>query len=67
MKRTKENPSVIGLLLIVTGMLLFSMAALKLLERGAPAPGTGSILLGLFGAAVMSCLAGIFLSGRKRR
>ena len=67
MKRTKEQPSLAGLLLIVTGMLLLSMLVMGLLSAGNLASENVKIMIGL-GAGAIGCLAvGATLSGRKRR
>ena len=67
MKRTKEQPSVLGLLLLVTGMLLLSIVLYSLASSGNITAQSGKVLLGLGGAAVVSLGAGAALSGRKHK
>jgi hypothetical protein len=66
MKRTKrDEPSVAGLLLIVTGMLLLSMLLLTLLGNS-----TGQnrgLLIGTACAGVLAVAAGTVLSSRKKK
>jgi hypothetical protein len=65
MKRPKQQPSVLGLLLIVTGMLLLSILAMNL---AAPRAATDlPVLIGLGGSAGVSLVIGAALSARKAR
>jgi hypothetical protein len=64
MKRSKEQPSLLGLLLLVGGMLLLSIVVFSLASPGNTTD--GKFLLGLGGASVVSLIAGATLSGRKR-
>ena len=64
MKRTKQEPSLAGLLLIVTGMLLLSMLLLNLAGSGT-ANGTSLLVIG---SAGLLCLGtGAALSARKKK
>jgi len=66
MKKTKAQPSLLGLILLVGGMLLLSIVALALVSSGSLTSDGLKILLGLTVAAVVSLIAGARLSGRKR-
>ena len=67
MKKTKEQPSLAGLLLIVTGMLLISIVMLFLTGSGTTGSSAG-VLTGLGVAGIASLAAGAFLSaGGKRK
>jgi len=65
MKRTKPQPSVLGLILIVTGMLLLSILALSLAGTGGTA--NPPVLIGLACAAGATLAIGAALSARKAR
>jgi uncharacterized membrane protein YdcZ (DUF606 family) len=64
-KRTKTQPSVAGLLLVVTGMLLLSILLLNLASTRRGASADATLLLWLGGAAVASLVSGAILSARK--
>ncbi len=66
MKRRKEQPSLTGLVLIVTGMLLLSIVFLGFVSSGNMTADTGKVLIGLSGAAVVSLASGAALSARKK-
>jgi LPXTG-motif cell wall-anchored protein len=67
MKRTKERPSVAGLILLVAGMLLLSIILLSLTSAGNVTPQGGKWLLFLGCVAAASLAGGAALSGRKRK
>jgi hypothetical protein len=67
MKRSKAQPSVAGLLLIVTGLLLLSIVFLGLASSGTLS-GNGLKVLAAVGCAGVASLAiGALLSNRKGR
>ena len=57
MKKTKEQPSLGGLLLVVTGMLLLSVVLLDLVGNGNLARNNGKVMLGV-GCVALGSLAG---------
>ncbi len=65
MKKRKEQPSVAGLLLIVTGMVLLSIIMLTL--TGNRALQNAKLNIGLGCAAVASLAAGVTLSARRTK
>lgn len=65
MKKRKEQPSVAGLLLIVTGMVLLSIIMLTL--TGNKALQNAKLNIGLGCAAVASLAAGATLSARRSK
>ena len=67
MKRTKQQPSVAGLLLIVTGMLLISMVLLVLASRQSTMNSQGGFMIGMGCAAVICLGAGTVLSRPKKK
>jgi hypothetical protein len=67
MKRSKAQPSLAGLLLIVTGMLLLSIVFLQLASSGSLSRDGVKVLGGIGCLAVISLTVGAVLSNRKRR
>ena len=67
MKRAKAQPSVVGLLLIVAGMILLSTLMLILAGNGTPGVDNRGALIGLTCAAVLTLGTGSALSARRRR
>lgn len=67
MKRTKEQPSVAGLLLIVTGMLLISMALLMAASSRSTSQAQVKFMIGMGCAAVVCLASGIALSRPKKK
>lgn len=67
MKRTKAQPSLAGVLLIVTGMLLISVVVMDLAGSGHLFRASGAAVLALVCAACLCLGVGAFLSSRKRK
>jgi hypothetical protein len=67
MKKAKAQPSLLGLILLVGGMLLLSIVALGLVSSGNLGSDGLKTLLALAIVAVISLIAGASLSGRKRK
>jgi hypothetical protein len=67
MKKRKEQPSLLGLLLLVGGMLLLSIALYSLASPGTTTGDTGRVLLGVGCAGLISLAGGAVLSGRKHK
>jgi hypothetical protein len=67
MKRTKTQPSVLGLLLIVAGMILLSTLLLMLAGRGTVSSENSRLLFTLAGAGILSLVVGSALSARRRK
>ncbi len=65
MKKTKAQPSLPGLLLVVTGMLLLSIVLLNLGNTTPNTPGPGRGTLGLAGVGLAALVTGAVLSARK--
>ncbi len=66
MKRAKAQPSLAGLLLIVTGMLLLSIVILGLVSGGNLSRDGARVMAGVGCVAVASLAGGAVLSNRKR-
>ncbi|MFO1500177.1 MAG: hypothetical protein U1G07_17605 [Verrucomicrobiota bacterium] len=66
-KKSKEQPGLAGLLLIVTGMLLISVVFLTITGSAALTGTRAKVTAGMTCAAVASLGIGAVLSGRKSK
>jgi len=67
MKKPKAEPSVAGLLLLVSGMLLLSIVALTWLGSSGWGSENARWMLALVGLAIICVAAGAALSGLKKK
>jgi hypothetical protein len=67
MKRIKQEPSIAGLLLIVTGMLLLSILMLQWTGSSPAAGSSMPLTISLGSAAAVSLAVGAALSSRRRK
>jgi hypothetical protein len=68
MKKKNEQPSLLGLLLLVGGMLLLSIVIMYGLSSSPNGSAVNSkVLLGIGSLAVVCLVGGAALSGRKRK